>query len=121
MIVRKLFAATGLALIAQPAVAASLPKPPSFAVCGVCHKIQPGVPSAMGPNLWGVGGRKPGTLPGYSYSPAMKKVVQPWTRDSLIAFITDPRKSAPGNKMAYAGQKDPRIAGALADYLLSLK
>ncbi|WP_380878605.1 cytochrome c [Sphingomonas sp. DBB INV C78] len=121
MIVRKLFLVAGLALAAQPAMADPLPKPPSFATCSVCHKVQAGVPSAMGPNLWGVGGRQPATLPGYAYSPAMKKVTKPWTRAALIAFLAEPQKIAPGNKMAYAGQKDPKVAAALADYLMSLK
>lgn len=106
---------------AAPVVAAPLPKPPSFAVCGVCHKVQAGAPSALGPNLWGVANRKAGTVGGYAFSPAMKKYGQPWTRDRLIQFLTAPAKTVPGNKMAYAGQRDPKAAAALADYLMSLK
>jgi len=111
----------GLFSLAAPVAAAPLPKPPGFTICGVCHKVQAGAPSALGPNLWGVGGRKAGTLPGYAYSPAMKKFGKPWTRAELIAFLTQPSRVVPGNKMAYAGQRDPKLAAALADYLLSLK
>lgn len=75
----------------------------------------------MGPNLWGVGGRQAGTSADYAFSPAMKKFAQPWTRERLVAFLTTPAKIVPGNKMAYAGQKDPKVAAALADYLMSLK
>lgn len=120
-VIRKLAIGAGLMLMASPLVAAPLPKPPTFAVCSVCHKVQAGAPSTMGPNLWAVGGRNAGALAGYSYSPAMKKYAQPWTRANLIAFLTDPRKVVPGNKMAFAGQKDPKAAAAMADYLLSLK
>ena len=114
-----LFAAA--ALTAGPASAAPAPKPPSFAMCGVCHKIVAGERSALGPNLFGVGGRKAGTLPGYAYSPAMKAAKFAWTRDKLVAYIMDPRKTIPGNKMAFAGQKNTQQAAAIADYLLSLK
>ncbi|MDX3884622.1 MULTISPECIES: c-type cytochrome [Sphingomonas] len=118
---RKSLAAGIAATLSIPAFAAPLPRPPAFAMCAACHKTQPGASSPMGPNLWGVGGRKPASLTGYTFSPALQKLQQPWTRATLIAFITDPRKIAPGNRMAYAGQKDPAVAAALADYMLSLK
>lgn len=108
-------------LAAGPALAAPAPKPASFAMCAVCHKIAKNEKSPLGPNLFGVGGRKAGALPGFAYSPAMKKANFAWTRDRLIAFITDPRKTLPGTRMAFAGQKNPRQAAAIADYLLSLK
>ena len=107
--------------IGGSALAAPAPKPPSFAMCGVCHKVGAGEKSSLGPNLFGVGGRKAGALPGYAYSPAMKAAKFVWTRDKLIAYITDPRKTVPGNKMAFAGQKNPQQAAAIADYLLTLK
>lgn len=108
-------------LTVTPALAAPAPKPPSFAMCGVCHKVGAAEKSTLGPNLFGVGGRKAGTLPGYAYSPAMKAAKFAWTRDKLIAYVTDPRKIVPGTKMAFAGQKNPQQAAAIADYLLSLK
>lgn len=101
--------------------AAPLPKPGSFVMCGVCHKVEKAAPSGLGPNLWGIGGTVAGTVPGYSFSPAMKTAGFSWTRDKLIAYISDPRGTVPGNKMAYMGQKDPKQAALIADYLLSLK
>ena len=44
-----------------------------------------------------------------------------WTRASLLRFIAAPQSTVPGTRMAYAGQKDPKAAAALADYLLSLR
>src|SRR3546814_8399669 len=90
-------------------------------MCGVCHKIVKDAPKALGPNLWGVGGRTSGTLAGFNYSPAMKNARLQWNRPSLIAFISNPKAKIPGNRMAYAGQKNPAAATAIADYLLSLK
>jgi len=101
--------------------AAPLAKPGSFAMCGVCHKVDEGAPNGVGPNLWGIGGRKAGAVAGYSYSPAMQKSGVTWTREQLIAYISDPRSVVPGTKMAFAGQKNPKQAAAIADYLLSLK
>jgi len=121
----KLVGALGVAaaafVAAQPAAAAPLPKPPLFAVCGVCHKVAAGEKSGIGPNLWGVNGRKAGTLAGFTYSPAMKASNITWTREKIAAFITDPKKVVPGTKMIYPGQKDPKVVAAIADYVASLK
>ncbi len=106
---------------ALPAWAAPAAKPPTFAMCAVCHKVGSGEKATLGPNLFGVGGRKAGSTAGFTYSPAMAKANFVWTRDRLIAFITDPRKVVPGTRMAFAGQKNPQAAAAIADYLLSLK
>ena len=116
-----MIAASVAGIAAQPAVAAPLPKPPAFAVCGVCHKVAAGEKSGIGPNLWGVSGRKAGTLAGFTYSPAMKASNITWTRDKILAYIADPKKMVPGTKMIYAGQKDPKAAAAIADYVVSLK
>src|SRR3546814_15167487 len=51
----------------------------------------------------------------------MKNARLQWNRPSLIAFISNPKAKIPGNRMAYAGQKNPAAAAAIADYLLSLK
>jgi len=108
-------------LAAQAALAAPLPKPASFAMCGVCHKVAAGEKSTIGPNLWGVNGRKAGTLPGFIYSNPMKAANISWTRDEMLEFIAAPAKKVPGTKMAYAGQKDPKQAALIVDYVLSLK
>jgi len=107
--------------MAMPAWAAPVAKPAAFAMCGVCHKVAAGEKPTIGPNLFGVGGRKAGSAPGFSYSPAMSKANFAWTRPKLIAFITSPQQAVPGTKMAFAGQKNPQAAAAIADYLLSLK
>jgi cytochrome c len=115
-------ASLALALsVGGQAMAAPAPRPASFAMCAVCHKAVAGEKSMLGPNLFGVGGRQAGTLPGFTYSPAMKNSKIVWKRDVLVKFITDPRKSVPGTRMAFAGIKDPKKAGEVADYLLSLK
>ena len=111
----------GATLIAGAAVAAPLPKPASFAVCGVCHQVDAAKPSGIGPNLWGVNGRVSGTLAGYAYSPAMKAAKVKWDKASLDAYLTAPQKHVPGTKMAYAGQADAAKRAEIVSYVLSLK
>ena len=110
-----------LGLGAVAAQAAPLPKPPSFAMCGICHKVEAGAAPAIGPNLWGVGGRVSGTLAGYTYSPAMKAAKIKWSKPEIMDYLENPQAKVPGTKMAYAGEKDPAKRGAVADYLMSLK
>lgn len=110
-----------LSLEATAAGADPLPKPAAFAMCGVCHKVEAGAAPAIGPNLWGVGGRVSGTVPGYTYSPAMKAAKIKWSKAEIISYIANPQAKIPGNKMTYAGEKDPAKEAAIADYLMSLK
>ncbi|AOR76464.1 c-type cytochrome [Novosphingobium resinovorum] len=119
-LLRAAVVAAGATLLPSAASAQSAP-PPQFAMCKVCHKTTDKAPSAIGPTLWRVGGRKAGTLPGYAYSPAMKQSDLVWDRKTLMAFLAKPRTVVPGTKMAYAGTSDPKAAAALADYLLGLK
>jgi cytochrome c len=104
------------ALAQTPAAAA----PPLFAVCQSCHESTAGAGPSVGPNLFGVGGRKAGSSEGFDYSDAMKGSTIVWSADTLTAFITDPNKTIPGNKMDYSGG-DPATAKQIADYLMTLK
>ena len=107
--------------LAAPALAAPLPKPASFGVCGACHKVDKGAPNGLGPNLWGIGNTKAGAVPGFAFSPAMKNSKVKWTRDNLVAFIQAPQKTIPGTRMPFGGLKNPDSAAQIADYILSLK
>ena len=94
--------------------------PPLFAVCSACHESTAKAAPSVGPNLFGVGGRKAGADPDFDYSDAMKASTTVWSADTLTAFLTDPAKAIPGNKMDYPGN-DPATSKALADYLMTLK
>jgi cytochrome c len=83
--------------------------------CAVCHSIAPG-PGKLGPPLKGVVGRKAGTLPGYSYSPAMQKAGFAWTPAQLDKFLAAPAKVTPGTKMMLA-LSDPAMRQAVIGYL----
>ena len=101
---------------AQPA-----PQPPAaFAQCKVCHSVDRGGKSGIGPNLVGVAGTMAGARPGYSYSPAMTASRIRWDRAKLDAFLNDPRGVVPGTKMAFGGVAQPAKRKAIIDYLKTL-
>jgi cytochrome c len=105
----------GAALAQAPAT-----PPPLFAVCQACHESTAKAGPSVGPNLFAIGGRKAGAAPDFDYSDAMKALATVWTADTLAAFLTDPAKAIPGNKMDYPGN-DTATSKALADYLMTLK
>ena len=92
-----------------------------FSRCAICHDNRKGGVSRLGPNLFGVMGRKSGTYPGFSYSPAMKNAGFVWTDAKLDSYITSPQGVVPGNKMAFAGISDASQRADLVAYLGTLK
>ena len=88
--------------------------------CSICHSPQPGT-NRVGPSLFGVFGRKAGSVPGYSYSPAMKDSNIVWDEANLSKYLESPRTVVPGTKMPYAGLKDDTRRANLIAYLATLK
>jgi cytochrome c len=119
---RRLVGLAALTAALCAGAASAQPAPPAdFAVCSACHESTAKAAPSVGPNLFNVGGRKAGTAPDFDYSDALKNSGITWTSDTLSAFILDPAKAVPGNKMDYGGATDAAAAKALADYLMSLK
>ena len=75
-----------------------------FRKCQVCHSLDPGK-NILGPSLAGIIGRKSGAEPNYDYSPAMKSANLTWDAKTLDAYLDDPQKVVPGNKMPFPGLK----------------
>ncbi|HEY3777237.1 MAG TPA: cytochrome c family protein [Rhizomicrobium sp.] len=92
-----------------------------FNRCVICHSNTRGAANRMGPNLFGVVGRKAGTYPGFVYSPALKKAGFVWTVPKLEVWLADPQKLVPGNNMPISGIADPKQRADLAAYLATLK
>jgi cytochrome c len=92
-----------------------------FQRCAICHKAEKSGGNGLGPNLFGVVGRKAGTVPGFAYSPAMKSSGIAWTPDKLDAYIAHPAVVVPANRMAFAGISDAGQRADLVAYLATLK
>jgi cytochrome c2 len=87
-----------------------------FEECHACHAVERGV-NGVGPSLYGVFGRRAGELDDFRYSPALKKSGITWTPKSLDAYIADPQKAVPANRMPYAGMTNGGERADLIAYL----
>lgn len=94
-------------------------RPAAFGQCMMCH-TDVKERSAIGPSLFGVVGRKAGSLPGYAYSPAMKAAGWTWDEAEIDHFISDPHTVVPGTKMSFAGLKNPQQRAEITSYLSTL-
>ncbi len=87
-----------------------------FRKCQACHSLEAGK-NGLGPSLAGIVGEKAGAVPGYNFSPAMKVSNLTWDAVTLDAYLTDPQKVVPGNKMPFPGLKTERERSAVIAFL----
>jgi cytochrome c len=74
-----------------------------FRQCQLCHNTTRNGGNGLGPNLFGIAGRKAASLPGFAYSDALKKSKIVWTDAMLKKWIASPQKTVPGTRMAFVG------------------
>jgi cytochrome c len=79
-----------------------------FVQCAACHTITKGGPNLTGPNLYGVFGRKAGSVSDFSYSDGVKAAGFTWDAKRIDTWITAPSAMIPGTKMSFVGLKDPK-------------
>jgi cytochrome c len=85
--------------------------------CNACHSIDR---DRTGPRHAGLFGRRAGSVPGFAYSPAMKKAGANglvWTETTLDKFLKAPTKFVPGTRMGYAGIGNDQERADLIAYL----
>jgi cytochrome c len=93
------------------------------AVCQSCHLFDPAGTNNIGPGLYGVVGRKPGTHPGFAYSPAMVAFgnkIGVWDYQHIYEFIAGPQKDVDGTKMTFIGMKNSQDRINVIAYLHTL-
>jgi cytochrome c len=89
-----------------------------FRACIACHTLKPDEAQKAGPTLWHIFGRRIATLPGYNFSPALKKLEIVWSKETVSRlFEIGPAHYTPGTKMPEQtiGVADDRKA--LVDFL----
>lgn len=91
--------------------------------CSACHTFDKGGRNGVGPNQWGLVGNHFAHKDDYTYSAALSglKGSRHWDAQTLSDFLTNPKKYIPGNKMSFAGIKDPQERANLIAYLSTLK
>ena len=88
-----------------------------FKKCAACHSIAEGGANKIGPALWGVLGRKAGSLPDYKYSKAMVNYRKSWSFEEMNGFLLKPKDWIKGTKMSFAGLKNDKERAAAILYL----
>src|ERR1700735_686002 len=86
--------------------------------CKICHALTQQGGNHVGPDLFGMFGRKAGSVAGFNYSLAMKDSGTVWDDETLAKFLRDPKNSVPGNRMSFPGIKNDAV---LQDLLAQLK
>jgi cytochrome c len=84
-----------------------------YRACIACHTLSPDEGNRAGPTLAGIFGRRIATLPGYNFSPALKRLGIVWTPETVSKlFEIGPMAYTPGTKMPEQkiGSADDRAA-----------
>jgi cytochrome c len=66
--------------------------------CVACHSVDQ---SRVGPAHRGVFGRRAGRVADYDYSDALKASKLVWSEKTLDAWLSNPERTIPGQKMGY--------------------
>ena len=89
-------------------------------LCMACHTLEKGRVNMIGPNLFGFFGNRAGTVEGFVYSKAVMEADFAWTPRALDAWLVQPSRFLPGNRMTFAGVGNADNRRDLIAYLLTV-
>ena len=87
-------------------------------LCKACHSLNKGGANMIGPALYGFIGTNVGTRAGFEYSAVMRNADFVWTPEALDAWLAQPGRFLPGNRMTFAGVPDQKDRADLIAYLI---
>lgn len=89
-----------------------------FRACVACHTLKPDDGNRAGPTLAGLFGRRIATLPGYNFSPALKRLDIIWTPETVSQlFELGPATFTPETKMPQQTINSAQDRAALVKFL----
>lgn len=110
-----------ISLIAAGVSASGRAEPPiadpgaqAFTQCQACHTVQKDGKNGIGPNLNGLFSRRAGSVPGFSYSPALKASNLRWDDKTLNDFLAGPQRKVPGTRMPISVPDSAKRAAIIA-------
>jgi cytochrome c len=89
------------------------------AQCAACHLAKPSEPAPIGPQLYGVIGRKAGSWDHFKYTDAMRKSGLTWNAKLLDEYLENPYAVVPGAAMGLLVPVEKNRVDVIA-YLASL-
>lgn len=89
-----------------------------FKACAVCHTLRPDGAGRAGPTLYALFGRRAGSIVGYNYSDAFRKLDLVWTEETVSRlFEIGPQAYTPGTKMPEQTLGNAQERRALIEFL----
>ena len=90
--------------------------------CAICHTIDKGGENRLGPNLFGIVGRRAGIAQGFKYTNAFRNTATfEWTEGLLGPWIALPAVMVPGTAMATFPGVSDRDKDDIIAYLAAQK